>query len=438
MKNSKTTKRVLFTNIISLVMCVAMLMGTTFAWFTDNSTTKVNTIKAGKLDVALMMYEGNDWQSAQEDEWVDAEGKTLSFKVANTTATDLLWEPGATFEIPALKIVNKGTLALKFKVMVTGVTGDADLAEVIDVYKVETNSSTKIGTLSELMNDNDGAAYGNLIGGAETPVYKLAFKMQETAGNMYQEKSIENIAVTLVATQDTVEFDSYYNTYDKDAEYPIIGTKDLQEAIKEGKNVNFTSDVNIKKNELGSNAYGVTGITQLNGGVIDGNGYTLSVKSYGTWDSAINTTGGTIKNLIVDSGFRGIFINHNSSHSEPVILEDVIIDGPTYTISCDQGTNSGLTATNSTFNGWTSYAATIGDVEFVNCNFGEGSGYKFMRPYAKTTLTNCNFSAGYEIDSRAATTLIDCKLDGVLITEENLATLVTGNIGNVTIQNTSN
>ena len=431
MRNSKTTRKALFTNVISLVMSLTMLIGTTLAWFTDNASTKLNNIVSGTLDLDLVMKNENG-------QW-DSVGETISFISDNGS---ILWEPGAVYKLPALKIVNKGSLALKYELIVTDVTGDVDLAEVIDVYDVETDSRVAlenlepIGTLRDVMNIANSFDPNRILdAGAETDEYNLVFKMQETAGNMYQGKSIENISFTVVATQDTVEKDSFDNQYDKDAEYPIINTRDIQDAIKEGKNVNFTSDVNIKKNELGSNAYGVTGITQLNGGVIDGNGYTLSVKSYGTWDSAINTTGGTIKNLTIDSGMRGIFINHNSEYSERVILENVIIDGAIYTISCDQGTNQGLTATNSTFNGWTSYAATIGDVEFVNCNFGEGSGYKFMRPYAKTTLTNCNFSAGYEIDSRAATTLIDCKLDGVLITEENLATLVTGNIGNVTVNN---
>ena len=107
-----------------------------------------------------------------------------------------------------------------------------------------------------------------------------------------------------------------------------------------------------------------------------------------------------------------------------------------YTISCDQGTNSGLEATNCTFNGWTSYAKTLGNATFTNCNFGFGSGYGFFRPYAETVLVGCNFEAGYAIDACAKVTFVNCYFDGVLITNANVATLVTGNVANATVANT--
>ncbi len=172
------------------------------------------------------------------------------------------------------------------------------------------------------------------------------------------------------------------------------------------------------------NAYGTTGINILNGETIDGNGFTLTINgAASTWDSAINITGGTIKNLTIDNGFRGIFVNHNGAGGL-VTLENVTIDGPTYTISCDQGTNSNLIAINCTINGWTSYASTIGMVEFINCNFGEGAGYAFCRPYAPTKFDECNFDEGYEADLRATVALVDCKYNGEPITSENIGDLV--------------
>ena len=131
---------------------------------------------------------------------------------------------------------------------------------------------------------------------------------------------------------------------------------------------------------------------------------------------------------------RGIFVSHNSTYSDKVILENVTIDGTIYTLSCDQGTNKGLEAYNSTFNGWTSYAATIGAVKFDGCSFGEGQGYAFCRPYAATEFVNCDFAAGYEIDARAAVTFENCTLNGEALTSANLSTLVTGNIANATIK----
>ena len=206
----------------------------------------------------------------------------------------------------------------------------------------------------------------------------------------------------------------------------VVATADeLIEALENDEDVVLTDDVKINPAGM-SNAYGTTGINVKNGQTIDGAGNTLDIKGAGgTWDSGINTTGGTIKNITVTGSFRGIFINHNSTHSERVVLENVTIDGTTYTISCDQGMNQGLTATDSTFNGWTSYAATLGDAKFVNCKFGEGNGYAYMRPYAPTEFVGCEFEAGYTVDPRAAVTFENCTLNGVALTAGNLSDLVT-------------
>jgi len=208
----------------------------------------------------------------------------------------------------------------------------------------------------------------------------------------------------------------------------------LVEALESGNSVVFTSDIKIDPANM-SNAYGTTGINVKSGQTIDGNGKTLDVKGAGgTWDSGINTTGGLIKNLKVTGSFRGVFINHNSTHSEKVVLDNVTIEGTTYTISCDQGTNQGLEATNSTFKGWTSFAKTLGSAKFTDCTFGEGNGYAYCRPYAPTEFVGCAFEAGYELEARAAVTFENCTLGGVALTAENLATLVTANIANASVK----
>ncbi|MDD6203513.1 MAG: TasA family protein, partial [Firmicutes bacterium] len=93
MTNTKATKRALLLSVMAMLVCVAMLVGTTFAWFTDSASTAVNKIQAGKLDVALEMYDGTNW--------VSAEGKVLQFKVNGAIpaeGTQILWEPGCTYE----------------------------------------------------------------------------------------------------------------------------------------------------------------------------------------------------------------------------------------------------------------------------------------------------------------------------------------------------
>ena len=216
---------------------------------------------------------------------------------------------------------------------------------------------------------------------------------------------------------DGVEYVQAYNTAAEAGVYYVNGvlsvsTADqLIKALEAGEDVFLANDIKIDPANM-SNAYGKTGINVKNGQTIDGGGHTLNIKGAGgTWDSGINTTGGVIKNITVTGSFRGIFINHTSEHSEKVILENVTIggNGTVYTISCDQGLYQGIEATNCTFNGWTSFAKTAGEAKFTNCYFGEGSGYKYCRPYSNTEFVGCTFCPGYAVDQTQATvTFTDC------------------------------
>ena len=197
----------------------------------------------------------------------------------------------------------------------------------------------------------------------------------------------------------------------------------LKEALENGGTVVLANPFTIDQSE--SNGYGKTGINMTNGGTLDGNGNELGAPgSTGTWDSAINTSGGTIKNIKITKGFRGIFIK-NEKHNEKLYLDNVTIEGTTYTISCDQGNGLGLEATNSTFKGWTSYAGTLGNAKFTDCYFGYGNGYSYCRPYAPTEFVGCEFEAGLRLDPRAAVTFENCTLAGVALSADNISTLVT-------------
>ncbi len=260
MTDRKNTKRALFTSILSLLLCVSMLIGSTFAWFTDTATTGVNTIQAGELDVALMMKDSTG-------AWVNAENKTLDFKTADNR-TEILWEPGCTYELPELKIVNDGNLALKYNMFITGVSGDIQLADVLDVWvKIGDGEWNKnVGTLSQLMTDTDGTAYGILLPAGkqidsaapdtekavteigETQSYTIALHMQETAGNAYQKLALNNMAVTVYAYQYTYEYDSYGNQYDKDSmDVPVsVSTEaELIEALNDGKDIILDADIEL-------------------------------------------------------------------------------------------------------------------------------------------------------------------------------------------------
>ena len=214
----------------------------------------------------------------------------------------------------------------------------------------------------------------------------------------------------------------------------VVNTGDaLVAALAQKYNVTFGRDLKIDPANM-SNAYGKTGVLVYNGQTIDGAGYKLDVKGAGgTWDSGICTSGGLIKNIWVTGSFRGVFVK-GATHVEKVVLDNVRIEGTTYTISIDQASGQGLEATNSIFRGWTSYAATIGNVKFDSCTFGAGNGYNFSRPYAPTEYVNCNFEAGHQIDPRATVTFENCTFNGEPLTAENLATLVTSNIANASVK----
>ena len=230
-------------------------------------------------------------------------------------------------------------------------------------------------------------------------------------GRGYTLSNCAGSKVIVNGTEFVQKYDNVYGVYTVDGLTPVATADELVAALEAKEGVLFMNDIKIEPAKM-SNAYGATGINVKYGQTIDGNGYTLNIKGAGgTWDSGINTTGGVIKNLTVTGSFRGIFINHTSDYSEKVVLENVTIggNGTVYTISCDQGLYQGIEATNCTFNGWTSFAKTAGEAKFINCSFGEGSGYKYCRPYSNTEFVNCTFCPGYAVDqTRATVTFTDC------------------------------
>ena len=216
MTNRKSTKRALLGSVMAMVLCLAMLVGATFAWFTDTASTNVNKIQAGNLDVVLEM------QNA-DGKWVSAEGKTLDFvKAADAKGEAILWEPGCTYELPALRIRNNGNLALKYQVIITGINGSAKLNTAID---------WTIGDVAM-------GAEQHLAAG-ESNAFTIKGHMKESAGNEYMNESIDGIAITVVATQNTVESDSFGKDYDADAEYPMVAVA----------NVNTNGDTVLKDKE---------------------------------------------------------------------------------------------------------------------------------------------------------------------------------------------
>ena len=212
MNNKRATKRALLTSVTALVMCVVMLVGTTFAWFTDTASTGVNKIQAGNLDVALEMNTG----TKENPKWENAEGKTLQFKTADGRTDNILWEPGCRYQLPELRVVNKGNLALKYMIKLTGIKGDAKLNKAI-TWTI-TDSADGSDSVVSPATDTTPAEY-KLLNANDAHTLTIMGEMDKNAGNEYQGLSIDGISITVYATQMTAEFDSIDNLYDKDAAY---------------------------------------------------------------------------------------------------------------------------------------------------------------------------------------------------------------------------
>ena len=255
MNNTKSTKRALLLSIMAMLLCVVLLVGTTFAWFTDSASTAVNKIQAGTLDVQLLAADGV----------TSLEGRTLSWQKAQGHEDDsVLWEPGCTYKLQPITIKNNGNLALKYKVVITAATGDLELAEVLDVYMNGTSTNT---TLKDALDstDPDGYAWGELAAQSGTEPITISLHMQESAGNEYQGKSIDGIGITVVATQLPEEYDSFRNQYDKDAEYPAITVGTTLDDVftgltdKDGNGVDF--GVNAPAKDVSVNGQGIATVT---------------------------------------------------------------------------------------------------------------------------------------------------------------------------------
>ena len=270
MNNTKTTKRALLSSALATFICIAMLIGTTFAWFTDSASTAVNKIQAGTLDVALEMKDDNG-------NWVNAEGETLSWKKAATAPVgeQVLWEPGCTYELLELRIVNKGKLALKYRIVVNGIVGNAKLLDVISF-----TYGTGIDINAEVSLAPDAKTEGIVIKG----------HMAESAGNEYQGLSIDGIGITVVATQLASEFDSFNNVYDWDAEYnkksiTLMGANENTLALENGKTYTV-GNATVQVAENGDISYTNSGNAQTvtiytDGGTLTVNAPNDTVHHYG-------------------------------------------------------------------------------------------------------------------------------------------------------------
>ncbi len=255
MKKMKSTKRALLISALSLLLCVSMLIGSTFAWFTDSVTSAGNKIQSGTLEVDLELLDkaSGEWASLKKSE--------------DPIFTYNKWEPGF-IDAKVLKVENEGDLALQWKAKFVSAEEPGILADVIDVYVCEGAETypagrdlagyTRRGTLREYLNTLEETSYGTLtpMGTAGAISYfGIALKMQESAGNDYQDKTIGEFDIQIVATQVTYEEDSFDDQYDKDATYPttkkeVATAEDFTKAcaiLGAGDTINLVSDITLSE-----------------------------------------------------------------------------------------------------------------------------------------------------------------------------------------------
>ena len=386
----KSTKKSLLLSALSLMMCVAMLIGTTYAWFTDSVTSGKNKIVAGNLDVELeYTTNGTDWTPV-----------TDQTKLFDDSA---LWEPGHT-EVAYLRLSNAGTLALKYNLAInvanevagTNVAGESlKLSDYINMGVVEDWNGTVYADRDAARTAVTGAGVianyavaGEMAAGAAAETLAIVVYMPEEVGNEANYKtgtvapSIE-LGVTLVATQDTVEADSFDNTYDANAQFPTVANTFTPATVAE-----VFDD--IAAAEEGD----VIVLPEVN--------------------DVVDLTGKTVNDLTI-KGNDDVTVKVSTGGAAPSVNADgVVFDGVTFdfgnqTYNAIRGT---VTYKNCTFNGLVN---SYDNSTFVNCTFTNGANQYQAHVYAGTaTFTGCTFNGDnrcvyiYTDGGNASATFTDC------------------------------
>ena len=397
MTSRKSTKRALVSSALAIIMCVAMLIGATFAWFTDTASTGVNKIQAGNLDVKVEYAKekmNDDGTLAGElTDWTPIDNAT------NVFDPNALWEPGRT-EYVVFRITNNGNLALKYKLSLetlaqkpgTNKAGEefylADYlcaSAKVNVGPGEIGSGvSSLGAFMTKLNDlgvagvknvldpeyhplTDATVNGTLLPG-KTNCVPMAIWMPTSVGNEANAISPDKAAtidfgINVVATQDTVESDSFNNQYDADAPLdfePVSTADELKAAATNGKNVQLTQDVTLTDALTFDNAVTI----DLNGKTLtsslNSNGYSLvtyadativngTYKGTGTARGIAACRNLKMRNVTVDvAGQVGVAC---SAADRQYTIEDSTIKGG-YAL-CNFNNNATINVSNSTLEGMT-------------------------------------------------------------------------------------
>ena len=343
MSTKKATKRALLTSILAICLCLVMLIGSTFAWFTDTASTSVNKIVSGNLKVDIVSAD-DESTSLKNGKlyWTQKVDANAEKPTAVETDGLPLWEPGVRFLTQGFKIKNNGNLALKWKVEVNkGTTGtnekNADLLKVIDFYVV--TGTGEDATEVSIANFTGELKEQNAVS-ADT--YYIKGVMQTTAGNDYQGLTLDGITITVYATQLDYEYDSIDNKYDENAGYPgypVDSLDTIKKAIESGySHISIVGDINVDA-EDNTDSSGWTAMyfsknkyeNMADKIVLDGDGK-LTTNKMAVWAQSgveVVINGGTYDNTENNTdGVQLIYANNDSK---------ITINGGTFIMAGNEG-----------------------------------------------------------------------------------------------------
>ena len=428
MNNKKTTKRALLSSVLSLVLCMAMLVGTTFAWFTDSVTSANNKIQAGNLDIELEYYTGTEWKTVKD---------------ATELFTGNLWEPGHT-EVLYLRLTNKGTLALKYQlgVNIVSETGSVNvegdnfkLSQYIEYGVVEGKEPSyakREDAVAAVKNNSKAIAggysqSGNMTTKGQEVYLAMVVYIPETVGNEANYATgaaipTINLGVNLLATQYTYESDSFDDMYDEDATFgTYIELKEGEDLLAAMASAEADMPLTIKL--LGNTEWPTEGhhgendITPASSIVIDGNGYAITATGSGVTPLGDTEAPMTLKNAkIVDKSVSYKETSWEFSYLEMggKSLNCVNVDFADPIMVESETANF----TNCSFVGYEDVANGIkmngvwmynGDANYTNCTFTGIRGMKICDMYASeigtVIIDGCRFigltqKPGVAIDDR--------------------------------------
>ena len=414
---NKATKRALLTSIMAFIICAVMLIGTTFAWFTDSVVSGKNQIVAGNLDVEL--YYDND----ETADWTKVASDTNVFK-KNT-----LWEPGHT-EIVKLKVANEGSLALKYQFMLdvasetegTNVAGDTfKLSDYIMFGITTENVTTREAAIAAVKDNavklNEGITdAGNLKKGEDSVVTMVVY-MPTTVDNVANHKTgtaapTIDFGLKLLATQYTYESDSFNNLYDENATYGktiyLDEGADLLAALAEGdEDLPLTVILNGNVNYTTDGHHGEDDVTPASDVVIDGQGkYGITFTGAGVTPVGDSEASLTLKNLTVNDETvsyeeKAWEFSYLEMGSPDLTCTNVTFNDP---ISVD---SKNATFMSCTFTGYEDTTNIIkmygvwmynGDATFTGCTFNGTRGMKICDMYTDgevgtVVIDGCTFNS---------------------------------------------